>query len=993
MTFPFRRKPRTLIFRCAVATTLLASLPGVAQAQPAPPLRVDPALLGLPAIAPALPVKRSPAGQADGAPAESKPVVTPVIEARPVPTPTTAEEPVQAAVEVSEQPSAEGVSSPAANVGPDVQAGKALARDAEQPVISQPDQGRAEPLAETPKASAPGAETAAPSALSASPATTIAVPPPAEQAAPSVEKEAPSVISTPSPVPVKPAGVVAEVPSSSSPASATPPAEAETGSQATFLSAQRISGVVDRELIAQDDAELRQADRVLTADQLTYWPVEDEVEAVGSARFQQRDDVVSGTKMRMRLEDHFGFFDDASYFVKRPPRSAAGAKSRGDVASGLAPTEADSEFSGGFAAPMSFGLVPGQTKLKYHQDANGEPTEARGTAQRIDFEGENQIRLSSATYTTCKPGNDDWFLSVADLKLDYDNEVGSGNDATIHFLGVPILYSPWLSFSLNNHRKSGFLTPRYGSSSDSGFEFTLPYYWNIAPNMDATFEPTLLTKRGLLLGTDFRYLNAAYGGTYVGNVRGEYLPNDRVANRDRWGVALTHSQVAANGFSGAINYNRVSDSDYYTDLSSEITKTSETQLLQQGLLSYGGGGWWNATANVQTFQTLQPDPQNPVTPPYQLLPQITVNARQPDLLSTDSAFFGQYTSFVRPDSSTVDGQRTVVQPQISLPYITPGWYVTPRVGVNVTHYALNYPGSTNVLPTSINRNLPIFSVDSGMTFERPSNWFGRDYTQTLEPRLYYLNIPYENQDDIPIFDTALADFNFAQIFADNQFSGWDRINNANQLTAALSSRLINPASGNEIMRGMVGQRLYFTKDKVALPGATTRQWDRSDFLAGFTGQILPRVYADAALQYTVDDQEFQRYSFGARYFPEAGKLLNASYSYNTQAVTPIKQVDVSGQWPIDGRWQAVGRYNYSFLQNQPIEIIGGLEYNAGCWVVRVVGQRLQTTEADATTRAFVQLELSDFSRLGSNPISLLQRRIPGYGVANQPQTDSALAEQ
>jgi LPS-assembly protein len=638
-------------------------------------------------------------------------------------------------------------------------------------------------------------------------------------------------------------------------------------------------------------------------------------------------------------------------------------------------------------------VAPGQTTLKYRDGANGGTTEARGTAQRIDFEGENQIRLNSATYTTCKPGNDDWYLSTAALHLDYDNEVGSGNDATVHFLGVPILYAPWFSFSLNNQRKSGFLTPSYGSSSDSGFEFTLPYYWNIAPNMDATFEPTLLTKRGLLMGTDFRYLNAAYGGTYFGNLRAEYLPNDRVADRDRWGVALTHSQVAGNGFSGAVNYNRVSDSDYYTDLSSEITQTSETQLLQQGLVTYSGGGWWTATANVQSFQTLQPDPQNPVTPPYQLMPQITLNARQPDFYSTDSAFFGQYTDFVRPDASTVEGQRTVMQPQISIPYVTPGWYVTPRLGVNVTHYALSYPGSANVLPTSINRNLPIFSVDSGMTFERPSNWFGRDYTQTLEPRLYYLNIPYEDQNDIPIFDTALADFNFAQIFADNQFSGWDRINNANQLTAALSSRLIDPASGSEIMRGMIGQRLYFTDDKVALPGATTREWGRSDFLAGFTGQVLPRVYADAALQYDVDNQQTDRFSIGTRYFPAAGKLVNASYSYNPQAVTPIKQVDISGQWPINGRLQAVGRYNYSFLQKQPIEIIGGLEYNAGCWVVRVVGQRLQTTEADATTRAFVQLELSDFSRLGSSPINLLQRRIPGYGVANQPQTDSALAEQ
>ncbi len=994
MTFRFRRKPLTLIFCCSVASTLVGGLPAVAQAQTEPPLRVDPALLGLPA-APVVPVPRPPATAVRGVPAESKPVQAPVIEARPVPAPTTAADPVQAATDAVATPLPE----PRPEVQPEAPAEATLAREAEpsvpplaepvqesQPVIRPPDQSLAEPLAAEPAASAPLQDhaSATPSPGEAA-TTTVAAPPPAEQAAPT-----PTSPPLPAPLAAKQAEPAA-APSAAE--RATPQAaETEAGSQATFLSAQRISGVVDRELIAEESAELRQIDKILTADRMTYWPVDDEVEAVGSARFQQRDDVVSGSKMRMRLEDQFGFFDDASYFVKRQSRTAAGAKSAEAGAGDGASTEPGSDFNSGFAAPFSYGVVPWQTYLK-DRDGPKATTEGRGTAQRIDFEGENQIRMSSATYTTCKPGNDDWYLRVADLQLDYDNEVGSGKDATVHFLGVPILYSPWLSFSLNNQRKSGFLTPSYGSSSDSGFEFTLPYYWNIAPNMDATFEPTLLTKRGLLLGTDVRYLNAAYGGSYTSTVRAEYLPNDRVANRDRWGVALRHSQVAANGFSGALNYNRVSDSDYYTDLSSEITQTSETQLLQQGLLSYSGGGWWTATANVQSFQTLQPDPQNPVTPAYQLMPQITVNARQPDFHSTDSAFFGQYTDFVRPDVSAVEGQRTVIQPQISIPYVTPGWYVTPRLGVNVTHYALSYPGSANVLPTSINRSLPIFSVDSGMTFERPSNWFGRDYTQTLEPRLYYLNIPYEDQNDIPIFDTALADFNFAQIFSDNQFSGWDRINNANQLTAALSSRLINPTSGNEIMRGMVGQRLYFTDDKVALPGATTREWDRSDFLAGFTGQVLPRVYADAALQYDVDNRQAERYSIGARYFPETGKLLNASYSYNTQAVTPIKQVDIAGQWPLTGRLQAVGRYNYSFLQKQPIEIIGGLEYNAGCWVVRVVGQRLQTTEADATTRAFVQLELSDFSRLGSSPINLLQRRIPGYGVANQPQTDSALAEQ
>lgn len=754
----------------------------------------------------------------------------------------------------------------------------------------------------------------------------------------------------------------------------------------------RISGIVDREVVAEQDAELRKVGTVLNADRLTYWPVDDEVEAVGNARLQRGGDVITGPKMRLRVDDQIGFVDKAAYFFKRTPVAAEVGDTLGASAARSDAPPAGAEWSSGFAAPRTIDIKPGQTRVRGVTKTTNEATEGRGEAARIDLQGENQVLLTAATYTTCKPGNDDWYLTADDLKLDYDSDVATGSNATIRFMDVPILYSPWVSFSLNNERKSGFLPPTYGSSSDSGIEFMLPYYWNIAPNMDATFEPRILTKRGLQLGTDVRYLNTALGGTYFGNARVEYLPKDRVRDIDRWGLSLTHSQITAGGFSGAVNFSRVSDNNYYTDLSSQISTTANTQLLQQGVLT-GGGGWWTATANVQSFQTLQPDVKNPVAQPYRLFPQIVFNARQPDLYLTDSSFFGQYTRFVSPEAAKVDGQRIVMQPQISLPYVTPGWYVTPRIGVNLTHYSLSYPDSTSAAPSSITRSLPIFSVDSGMTFERPSRWFGRDYVQTLEPRLFYLNIPYRNQDNIPLFDSGLADFNFAQIFADNQFSGWDRINNANQLTGALSSRLIDPTTGAEIMRAMLGQRVYFADDRVALQsGSSTRKRDRSDVLAAFSGQLLPRLYADTTMQYNTTDQVLQRHSIGARYYPAPGKVLNATYSYNRETATPIKQVDFSGQWPIVGRWQAVGRYNYSFLQKQPIEIIGGLEYNAGCWAMRAVGQRVVTSEISATTRIFLQLELNDFSRLGSSPLSLLQRTIPGYGLSNQPLADYPSAD-
>ncbi|MFT3849398.1 MAG: lipid IV(A) palmitoyltransferase PagP [Propionivibrio sp.] len=781
----------------------------------------------------------------------------------------------------------------------------------------------------------------------------------------------------------------------SSTAMVAPPKESAVP-RPVFLSAQRMGGEVEREFSAEGEAELRKVGTVLNAERLTYWPIDDEVEAEGNVLLEQGEDRISGPKMRLKLEERVGFFEQPSYLIKRPPKDG-GASHTG--ASGE--PQGFGDWSSGFATPAQ--------SLSDESAKRGRTmTEGRGEADRIDFEGENHIRLTNSTYTTCAPGNDDWYAKTESLKLDYDREVGEGTDGTVYFKGVPIFYSPWLSFSLNNERKSGFLAPSFGTSSDNGIELALPYYWNIAPNMDATIAPRVMSKRGVQLNNEFRYLNTAYGGQYQGKVTAEILPDDRLRDGDqRYGISILHNQTTANGFSGLINYNKVSDDEYYTDLSSQIAKTSQTQLLQQGQVSYGGGGWWSATANFQQHQTLQPDADNPVEKPYKLLPQLTLNARKPDLYAADAAFLGQYTHFTREDqqlgSTFIDGMnadRTVLYPQLSLPYVTPGWYVTPKIGVNYRKYSIS--GQQGSTPDSISVTLPIFSIDSGMTFERSSNWFGRDYTQTLEPRLYYLNVPYEDQSDIPLFDTSVADFNFAQIFSENQFAGWDRISDANQLTAAATTRLLEPSTGAEVMRAMLGQRFYFKQSKVGLNSTIDEskddRWEKSDVLAAFSGQVLPKVYADLAWQYNLADNEVKRYSMGARYQPEPGKVLNAAYRYNIDATSPIDQIDISGQWPLSGRWHAVGRLNYSFQDDETdqggrmIESIGGLEYDGGCWVLRGVVRRAALTEEDASTSFFVQLELNDFSRIGSNPLNLLKRNIQGYSLINQTGGDSVLDE-
>lgn len=993
------RKPLAVIVCCE-----LMALAGGVQAQSMQPLRVDPVLLGLPPATAPAPASSpspspapapSPAPEADPGRAEVRPVAPAVVEAV-----DGAERAGTASGAAPAAPAAARTRQAPRPATPGAIPSRAAA-PAPAPVEAQP-APPPRPLEPAPAAvivpSRPSREERAtagggtPETLPAGAAAPVRPPAPAER-----------VTGTLPPLRVDPAllglPAVAAAPAVAVPARAAPPGAGPDGMpglevlpddgpealslrltarmvpppaksdvpRPAFISAQRMSGVAEREMLAEGEVELRKIGTVVNADTLTYWPLDDELEAQGSVRLQQNEDVLSGPRMRLRVEEQVGFFEQPAYFLKRQPKPAAGYT---PVQLGVA---SDTGFAG-FAPPAS--SMPSGKSLRA-----GGVTEARGEAERFEFEGENRMRMHDATFTTCKPGNDDWYASVGELALDYDREVADGRDAAVYFKGVPILYSPWLSFSLNSQRKSGLLSPTFGTTSKSGIELALPYYWNIAPNMDATITPRIYSKRGLQMNTEFRYLDAAFSG----QARVEMLPGDKVRDANRYGVSLQHVQNFGHGLTGSLNYNKVSDDNYYTDLSSRIANTSQTQLLQQGVLTWAPGSWWNVTGNLQSYQTLQPDANNPVVEPYRLLPQITFNARRPDWYLTDSALLGQYTAFTH--SSKVEGRRTVLYPQVALPFVTPGWYVTPKVGVHATHWTLSRQAEGT--PDSLTRTLPVVSVDAGMTFERPSNWFGRDYTQTLEPRLYYLNVPYRDQSRIPLFDTALADFNFAQIFAENQFVGQDRFNDANQLTAAVTSRLVDPATGAEIMRGMIGQRFYFSDQQVTLDGATRREWNKSDFLAAFSGQVLPRVYADAALQYNFQNARTERMALGGRWQPEPGKVFNAAYRYTRDA---LDQVDFSGQWPLFGGWHAVGRYNYSLKEKQPVETIGGLEYDGGCWIVRMVGQRLATSAGTASTALFLQLELSEFSRIGSNPLELLKRNIQGYGRINQPTDDPVFGQ-
>jgi LPS-assembly protein len=737
--------------------------------------------------------------------------------------------------------------------------------------------------------------------------------------------------------------------------------ERETGQSPdeTTISAEKIIGQADEITRAEGDVHLRKENVQMFADKMDYYLLEDEVRATGNVRVIQEGAEVSGSYLQLKIKAKTGYFDEARYKVSRSVARSSGKQ----------------DYLPGRTEPLP--ALPPRLSIGY------------GQAKRIHFEGENQYRVEGGTYSTCKPDADarqDWFAKSGDIQLDYDENDGVARNATMYFKDVPFLYAPHLSFSLNNQRKSGLLAPTFSSSTRTGLDLSMPYYWNIAPNYDATITPRVMSKRGLQIGAEVRYKDH-YTDT---EARLEFLPRDKQYDDRRYAYEFRHTQNLGGGFSAYIDWGGVSDDDYFTDLSSRVVQTSHRQITRQFQLGYNRD-WLSVNLRTLRYQTLNPvdddDNRYRLERPYFLEPQLTVKANPVAFGALEAQAEGQYSRFTHP--TLEKGERTVFYPQVSLPFIRPGYYITPKIGLHMTRYQLDQRAVN--LPTTLSRNLPVLTLDAGMVFERETRLFGNRWTQTLEPRLYYLNIPHKKQGDYPLFDSSLADFNFAQIFSENRFSGYDRINNARQLTAALTSRLIDPESGGERLRAMVGQRYYFEPLKVGLPGETLYHDKYSDFLAALSGQVAPNTYADVALEYNLKHGTTERATFAARYQPDYGKVIAVAYRYNRginwstrqQNVDSMEQIDIAGQWRLSSRWYAVGRYNYAFDASRLVEGIAGVEYNAGCWVARLVAQRLETTTGSPNTSLFFQIELNDFGRIGSNPVQMLRRSVPGYVNINE----------
>ncbi len=700
-----------------------------------------------------------------------------------------------------------------------------------------------------------------------------------------------------------------------------------------FIEADRLQGTQDRETEAYGSARLRRRGQAFYADWMRHDKPTELLNAEGNIRIEQDRTILLGDKLRYELATDRGEMENPRYTLLSPPTAIPVAA-----------------CATGFAG-----------------------SDGRGTAERLLFEGPEQYRAEKAVYTTCEVGNDSWFIRAKRIDIDREKDEGVARDASIVFLGVPILYTPYLSFSLGNQRASGFLTPSYRNSNTTGVEFTLPYYWNIAPDMDATFFPRYMTKRGMQLGSEFRYLNPAWRG----EVRAEILPSDQQTGEDRWGLFTKHQQTFSNGWSGNLNLNRVSDGKYFTELSTLVAVTSQVNLTNDVTLARGGtwgdGGTYNFSAFAQRWQTLQTDILNPITPLYNRQPQLTLNAQRQSNVWGDFDLQSSFAAFDHP--TLVNGNRLVTYPSIALPLQTASTFITPKFGVHTTQYFITGNNAANLRDTT--RALPIFSAESGLVFERAMGAGDQPLIQTFEPKVAYLYIPRRNQSRLPNFDSGLQDINFATLFAENQFSGQDRINDANRVTWSATSRFISADSGIERLRVGIAQRYFLQTQRVTLPGVVVPGTDAgsSDIVGLVSGNMARNWTAEAGWLYNTDRNQSQKFNIATRYQPERGKVLNFAYR-DTRDV--LRNVDVSGQWALGNGWSGVGRWNFSTRDNRTLESLFGAEYNDCCWSLRILAHRFATTNSAASTSFLLQLELGGLSRAGTDALNVLNRNISGY---------------
>ena len=703
--------------------------------------------------------------------------------------------------------------------------------------------------------------------------------------------------------------------------------------------------LLDRKMKAKGNAILKKGNKTIKAEVIEYDQISEKLITQGNTSIDLEKISLSGTKLNYRLSDQTGKMEDVTFNIK------SDKKEETIVQKGIQVTKRYYDF--------------------------------RGDAKAIFFEGENKTKLESSRLTTCEVDSNDWYIKSKNMEIDTKKDQVKASHASLDFKGVPIFYMPSTSFSLNKNRQSGFLSSTFGTTSKSGFEFRVPYYFNISPNMDATLTARYLGKRGPLADGEFRYLTENYSG--INQL--QYMNHDQSSGQDnRYFLKLNHQHQFGRGWSGSYDLQKVSDNTYFSDLATMIQVTSVVNLPQRVNLNYSGD-IWKLNLLTEKYQTLT----NASNSPYQRLPQVNLSGKkdydnfildlksQWTLFERDDKFASTFT-----DAQKITGSRFTMTPAITIPLTSEYGYIKPKVSANIRSYNLNNsPDNNKDIVT------PIFSLDSGVYLDRNINFLNQNYTNTLEPRLFYVYIPYKDQSVLPNFDSGLADLNMQTLFYENQYNGQDRINDANQLTASLTSKFLDK-NGKERLSAIIAQRYYFEDRRVFGNDLTEAKKANSDIFMGASAKLPNSLNLDAMFQFDPTSNSLLRSTLGSRYNPEPGKMLNVSYRLIDNIIDNNQDLEVfnaAGQWPLGNRFYSIGRYNYDLKSSQTIEVLAGLEYDGGCWVARSIFDRISLpTSPNPNYAFFIQLELNGIGAIGSDANKLnnfLYRNVPGLRNVNQ----------
>ena len=599
---------------------------------------------------------------------------------------------------------------------------------------------------------------------------------------------------------------------------------------------------------------------------------------------------------------------------------------------------------------------------------------AHGGAARVTLEGPRFVRVEDGRYTTCNPGEETWVLEAAALDIDREKQVGTARSVWLRVGGVPVFYAPFLSFPLSDARSSGFLPPTAGISDASGLELNASYYFNLAPNRDATLGLRWLHERGVQTAGEYRYL-MPWGS---GRVSGEYMPDDREHGDERAALAIRHDGAFASRWSADIDYQWASDDDYLQDFGTDLAHSALAHLPQRADLVYSGS-WFRVRGRMQDYQTLDGDIA-PEDLPYARLPQLLATTRLAER-NRRINFAGAVELAHFDRDFGVTGTRMDLQSSLYFPLRGPSGFVVPKLGLRLTHYDLS--GVDSGAEDSPSRLLPTFSIDSGLHYERNLALASGSFVQTLEPRAFYLLVPSRNQDDQPLFDTGYASDDFAQLFRENRFNGADRIGDANQLTLGLRSRLLSSSRGAEIASASIAQIYYFRDRSVTLPGAAREDESVSDIIAEGALRIRHPWSLRSALHWDPDEDRASRVSASMRYQPESRRVINAAYRFLREDPQreheELEQVDLSFAWPVARDWRAIARWTRALHGGRDLESMAGLEYDGCCLAVRAVVRRhLSGGTGDYNNAVFLNFELKGLGGAGSPEADPMLRGISGY---------------